>query len=104
MEMSEKSRKILLVLTDASPQDDQDAGEGAFYKNKEYTDLLAVQDTTREVQELKRKGIQVIGIFMGSERGGQVAGKIFGRNLVKIKMIGEFSDAVGKVLQEVIGG
>lgn len=41
---------------------------------------------------------------MGSERGGQVAGKIFGRNLVKIKMIGEFSDAVGKVLQEVIGG
>ena len=104
MEMSEKSRKILLVLTDASPQDDQDAGEGAFYKNKEYTDLLAVQDTTREVQELKRKGIQVIGIFVGSERGGQVAGKIFGRNLVKIKMIGEFSDAVGKVLQEVIGG
>ena len=104
MEMSEKSRKILLVLTDASPQDDQDAGEGAFYKNKEYTDLLAVQDTTREVQELKRKGIQVIGIFMGSERGGQVAGKIFGRNLVKIKMIGEFFDAVGKVLQEVIGG
>lgn len=102
MEASEKSKRILLVLTDASPQDDQDAGEGAFYKNKEYTDLLAVQDTTREVQRLKQKGIQVIGIFMGSERGGTVAGKIFGHDLVKIHNIGEFSEAVGRVLKEKI--
>lgn len=63
-EKSEKSKKILLVLTDASPQDDQDAGEGAFYKNNEYTDLVAIQDTTKEVQALRRKGMQVIGIFM----------------------------------------
>ena len=48
-----------------------------FYKNKEYTDLLAIQDTAKEVQNLKQKGIQVIGIFMGSARSGEVAGKIF---------------------------
>lgn len=102
METGSKSKKILLVLTDASPQDDQDAGEGAFYKNKEYTDLLAVQDTAREVRALKQKGIQVIGIFMGSPRGGQVAGEIFGRELVKIQNIGEFSGAVGRILREVI--
>lgn len=102
IEKSEKSKKILLVLTDASPQDDQNAGEGAFYKNNEYTDLVAVQDTTKEVQALKQKGIQVIGIFMGSERGGTVAGKIFGHNLVKIQNISEFSETVGRVLQEVI--
>ena len=102
METGSKARKILLVLTDASPQDDQDAGEGAFYKNKEYTDLLAVQDTAREVRALKQKGIQVIGIFMGSPRGGQVAGEIFGRELVKIRNIGEFSGAVGRILREVI--
>ncbi len=102
METGSKARKILLVLTDASPQDDQDAGEGAFYKNKEYTDLLAVQDTAREVRALKQKGIQVIGIFMGSPRGGQVAGEIFGRELVKIQNIGEFSGAVGRILREVI--
>lgn len=101
-EKSEKSKKILLVLTDASPQDDQDAGEGAFYKNNEYTDLVAIQDTTKEVQALRRKGMQVIGIFMGSERGGAVAGKIFGHDLVKIQNISEFSDAVGCILQQVI--
>ncbi len=102
IEKSEKSKKILLVLTDASPQDDQNAGEGAFYKNNEYTDLVAVQDTTKEVQALKQKGIQVIGIFMGSERGGTVAGKIFGHDLVKIQIISEFSETVGRVLQEII--
>ena len=26
-----------------------------FYKNKEYTDLLAIQDTAKEVQNLKLK-------------------------------------------------
>ena len=102
MEKSEKSGRILLVLTDASPQDDQDSGEGAFYKNKEYTDLLAIEDTAKEVQNLKQKGIRVIGIFMGSPRGGEVAGKIFGRELVKIKNISEFSEAVGRVLKEVM--
>lgn len=102
MENSEKSKKILLVLTDASPQDDQDSGEGAFYKNKEYTDILAVRDTAKEVQNLRQKGIQVIGIFMGSARAGKIAGEIFGKNLVKIQNISEFSEAVGRVLQEII--
>ena len=44
-------------------------GQGAFYKNKEYTDLLAVQDTAREVRALKQKGIQVIGYFHGKSPG-----------------------------------
>lgn len=102
MENGEKRKRILLVLTDASPQDDQDSGEGAFYKNKEYTDLLAIQDTAKEVQNLKQKGIQVIGIFMGSARSGEVAGKIFGQNLIKIRNISDFSQAVGRVLQKIV--
>ena len=102
MENGEKRKRILLVLTDASPQDDQDSGEGAYYKNKEYTDLLAIQDTAKEVQNLKQKGIQVIGIFMGSARSGEVAGKIFGQNLIKIRNISDFSQAVGRVLQEIV--
>ena len=72
-------------------------------KNKEYTDLLAIQDTAKEVQNLKQKGIQVIGIFMGSARSGEVAGKIFGQNLIKIRNISDFSSqAVGRVLQEIV--
>lgn len=102
MEKSPKSRKILLVLTDACPQDEQEMGEGAFYKNKEYTDLSAVQDTAKEVQKLKHKGILVVGIFMGNVRAEETADKIYGRELVKIQNINEFADAVGRVLQEVL--
>ena len=102
MEKSEKPGKILLVLTDASPMDDQNIGEGAFYTNKEYTDQSAVEDTAREVQKLKQKGIQVIGIFMGSAKSAETATEIFGRGLVRIQNINEFAGAVGRVLSVVI--
>lgn len=102
MEASKKSRRILLVLTDASPMDDQNIGEGTFYANKEYTDQSAVEDTAREVQKLKQKGIQVIGIFMGSAKAEKAAGEIFGRELVQIQNINDFAGAVGRVLGEVI--
>ena len=102
MENSEQEKKLLLVLTDGSPQDDRIAAEGAFYKNREYTDQIAVEDTTEQVQHLKRKGIQVVGIFMGTERGLQTAHRIFGRDFVRIENIQQFSEVVGKILQEKI--
>ncbi len=102
METSKKSRRILLVLTDASPMDDQNIGEGAFYANKEYTDQPAIEDTAREVQKLKQKGIQVIGIFRGSAKAGETAVEIFGRELVRIQNINDFAGAVGRALSEVI--
>ena len=102
MEQSEKPKKLLFMFSDASPQDDQIAGEGAFYKDREYTDALAVKDTVNEVQRLKNYGIDVIGIFMGSAHDSELATKIFGRSLVKIKSINEFADAVGRVLNEIL--
>ena len=102
MEQSQKPKKLLFMFSDASPQDDQIAGEGAFYKDREYTDALAVKDTVNEVQRLKNYGIDVIGIFMGSVHDSELATKIFGRSLVKIKSINEFADAVGRVLNEIL--
>ena len=102
MKESQKPKKILLVFTDASPQDDQNAAEGSFYRDREYTDLTAVSDTAKEVRALRQSGIQVIAVFMGSARAAQAAGQIYGRGLVKIQSISEFSDAVGRVLQETV--
>lgn len=102
MEHSPKEKRILVVLTDASPQDDQSATEGAFYKNNEYTDELAIKDTEKEIHNLKSNNIQVIGIFMGSERGTIAAKEIFGKDFVKIETIHQFSDVVGRILQEKI--
>ena len=102
MVQSEQEKKLLLVLTDGSPQDDQIAAEGAFYKNREYTDQIAVEDTTEQVRQLKRRNIQVVGIFMGTERGLQTAHRIFGRDFVRIQNIQQFAEVVGKILQEKI--
>ena len=102
MAQSEQEKKLLLVLTDGSPQDDQIAAEGAFYKNREYTDQIAVEDTTEQVQQLKRRNIQVVGIFMGTERGLQTAHRIFSRDFVRIQNIQQFAEVVGKILQEKI--
>lgn len=102
MAQSEQEKKLLLVLTDGSPQDDQIAAEGAFYKNREYTDQIAVEDTTEQVQQLKRRNIQVVGIFMGTERGLQTAHRIFGRDFVRIQNVQQFAEVVGKILQEKI--
>ena len=90
------------MFSDARPQDDQIAWEDAFYKDRDYTDALAVKDTVNEVQRLKNHGIDVIGIFMGSAHDSEIATKIFGRSLVKIKSINEFADAVGRVLNEIL--
>lgn len=102
MAQSEQEKKLLLVLTDGSPQDDQIAAEGVFYKNREYTDQIAVEDTTEQVQQLKRRNIQVVGIFMGTERGLQTAHRIFGRDFVRIQNVQQFAEVVGKILQEKI--
>ena len=102
MEKSPKVKKLLLVLTDASPQDDQILGEGAFYKNKEYTDDGAAEDTAAEVRAIQRKGITVVGIVMGSSYSIEEARKIFGRDFVKIQNINEFADTVGRILLEKI--
>lgn len=102
MEKSPKEKKLLLVLTDASPQDDQNLGEGVFYKNKEYTNDGAAEDTAAEVRAIQRKGITVVGIVMGSDYSIAEARKIFGRDFVKIRNINEFADTVGRILLEKI--
>ncbi|MDD6074993.1 MAG: hypothetical protein PUB88_12205 [Clostridium sp.] len=102
MEKSPKEKRLFLVLTDASPQDDQNLGEGAFYRSREYTDEAAVEDAASEVRALQRKGITVVGIVTGSERSAEAARMMFGRDFVKIQHINEFADTVGRVLQEKI--
>lgn len=100
MEKSRKEKKLLLVLTDASPQDDQEIGEGVFYKNNEYMDEIAVLDTEKEVHALRQKGIEVIGIFTGGSREMETAQRIFGRDWIKIQDMNQFSEAVGKILRQ----
>lgn len=104
MRRSAGKKRILIVLTDASPNDEQNASEGAFYRNKEYTDYVGVQDTVREVRALRQAGVQVMAVFTGGETGVSAAREIFGRDFVRIRKIEQFAGAVGRLLKEQIQG
>lgn len=98
METSPAPEKILIVLTDASPNDDFRAGEGSRFKNREYADELAVQDTAKEVRALRMQGITVLGVFLGLESSVRSAQQIFGKDFVRIQNVGQFADSVGNLL------
>ena len=98
MEASPCERRLLIMLSDASPCDDQAAKEGPFYRNKEYTDQIGIQDTAKEIRALKKQGIQVLGVFMGIEKDVPAAKEIFGRDFVRIQDISHFADSVGNMI------
>lgn len=100
MQKAPGEKKLLIVLTDASPNDDRIAREGPFYRNREYLGETGIRDAAREVRVLRSCGICVLGVFMGAETDVESAGKIFGRTFVVIRQISEFADAVGKLLKE----
>lgn len=95
-------KKLLMMLTDASPNDEFCAAEGSHFKNREYVDTVGIQDTAREVHALKSQGVRVLGIFMGMDQDVKAAREIFGRDFVRIKDIGQFADTVGNILQTII--
>lgn len=99
----EKTEKLLIMLTDASPNDEFCAAEGSRLKNREYVDTVGIRDTAHEVHTLKNRGIRVLGIFMGLDQDVKAAREIFGRDFVRIQDISQFADAVGNVLQAVMG-
>lgn len=93
MKQSPMEKRMLFILTDASPNDERNVTQGAFYKNKEYSDQVGIDDTKNEIQNLIKDGVQVLGIVLGSEANTQAAKQIFGKRFVKIQDIGQFADA-----------
>ena len=98
MEDSPCEKKLLIVLSDASPSDDRCAKDGPFYRNREYTDSVGIADTAGEIRRLRQQGIQVLGVFMGIEKDIPAAREIFGRDFVRIQDIGHFAESVGNLI------
>ena len=48
-------------------------------------------------------GVSVMCVFTGEEEDLPSARRIYGRELVRIRHISQFADAVGKVIVELIG-
>lgn len=96
-------RHLLLVLTDASPNDSlrvQASSENPF--GHDYGDAFGVQDAAAEVRALRAKGIHVSAVFMGESSSASHAAVIYGKELARIKGIDQLAKAAGILIQHEI--
>lgn len=92
--------KLLLILTDASPNDSQKIPPaGGMPFSRDYGDEAAVADTAAEVKALRRQGFRVGAIFFGLTRDVPSVKAIYGREFVRIQKIDQLAGAVGALLQ-----
>ena len=94
------AKKILVMLTDASPNDDHPlyTGKGALSQH-EYRDERAVDDTAAEAASLRRDGVRIVGLINDEIAGSmEDAQKIFGKDLVRVKTLDKMAESVGKAL------
>ena len=94
--------RVLITLSDCSPNDVKRI-TGPDGRKSGYEGRAGVEDSAMEVEKLRRMGVRVMCVFTGEERELPNARRIYGRELVRIRHISQFADAVGTVLTGLIG-
>ena len=94
--------KVLIVLSDAKPNDvvklrEKDSGE---YIN--YEALQGIRDTAFEVRSARADGISVVCVFTGDDEDLASAKLIYGRDFARIQSLDKLADTVGMLLQNQI--
>lgn len=96
-------RRILLVLTDASPSDSRRIPPGGEYPlGHDYDGAPAVTDAAREARALARRGLRVGAVFMGPSANVPAAEKIYGKSLARIRSMDQLAGAAGGLIQNEI--
>lgn len=88
-------KRILIILSDTKPNDSINIishGEAQLYKGD-----AGVDNTAKEVRTLKNRGVSVLCVFTGTDTDIAAAHKIYNRDFVRIKDLGDFAQAVGNL-------
>ena len=98
-----EERHLLLLLTDASPNDSHRIPpDGKHPFGCDYGDRAAVEDTAREVRSLRRKSVRVAAVFMGEDMSVPSAEEIYGKNLARIRSMDQLAGAAGALIRREI--
>ena len=94
--------KILIILSDAKPNDvvKIHRKENGAYINYELQS--AVRDTALEVRSARADGISVVCVFTGDDEDVASAKLIYGRDFARIQSLDKLADTVGLLLQNQI--
>ena len=90
--------RLLLVLTDASPNDT--VADSAFGRN--YEGAAAVDDAAAAVKALRSEGIRTAAVFHGSTSHLENVCRIYGKEYIRVRSLQRFADGVTDLLQKLL--
>ena len=91
-------RRLLLVLTDASPNDSAPLAAEGLRPPREYEGRPAVMAAQEAVRALRAAGVSVGAVFHGSTRHLENAQQIYGHACVRIRKAGQLAQGVSDLL------
>ena len=96
-------RHLLILLTDASPNDSRRVPPSPEQPlGCDYGGSYGVDDAAAEVRDLQRKGLRVSAVFMGEDSSSHDAERIYGKNLARIRGMDQLARAAGRLIQNEI--
>ncbi len=97
----QEQNKILIVLSDGKPND-VSISKGRARMQTPYVGAAAVDDTAREIRQVRAGGVAVLGVFSGDESDLDAERRIFGKDFAYIRTLATFSHVVGNYLNKCI--
>ena len=96
-------KHILIVLTDASPDDSERIAAGGKYPlGRAYEGDPAAEDAEEAVREIRKNGILIYGLFLGRTDNIENLHRIYGKDQVCIHDISRFAKACGELFVKAV--
>ncbi|MDD7306660.1 MAG: hypothetical protein PUG67_08735 [Peptoniphilaceae bacterium] len=99
----EGTRRILIVLSDGKPHDEkQNINTKSINQKDQYIDKTAVDDAAKEIRNIKKDGIAVLGVFTGADEDVENAKLIYNNDFCRITNLENFSKIVSIFMKNQI--
>lgn len=92
-------KRMLIVLSDANPNDDQRLPGKGLLPGKAYGGRAGLEEAAREAAALRLQGVPPLCVFTGGDLELPGARQIYGTHLTRIPSVGWFADTVGKLIR-----
>ncbi|WP_106460801.1 hypothetical protein [Anaerococcus sp. Marseille-P3915] len=99
----DNEKHILIILSDGKPNDEKaNINTVKLLQKNQYVGELAVNDTAKEIRNIKNDEVSVLGVFTGEDEDLENAKLIYGADFCKISSLENFSKVVSIFIKNTI--